>query len=93
MIAQPIRTQFAFQFFVAILTFTPFAVLVVSTVGQCSGTKAVGYDSSAVGPLAVRFALEDDSPRLLPGAGLVVKAGKETLRLAGLSVLFNRVLQ
>ena len=93
MVAQSVRRQFAFQFFVAVLTFTTFAVLVVNAVRQRASSGAIGHHSSAVRSLGVRFALDDDPPRLLPGSSLIVKAGEEPLRLTSFSAFFHCILQ
>lgn len=54
---------------------------------------AIPLDHTAVGALGIGFALDNDPSRLLPRASLVVKAGKEPLRITRLFVLFDCLLQ
>ena len=60
MIAEPVRAQFALQFFIAVLTFAAFAVLVVNALGQRASPWPIGYHGATVGALGTRFALHDD---------------------------------
>ena len=67
--------------------------LVVNVVRQRVGAGTIGHHGSSVRALGIVFALEDNQPRRLLGAGLVVKAGEELLWLTSFFVLFYYFLQ
>ena len=73
MIAQPIRTETAFEFLVPILALAPFGIFVISRFGEDVGATSIGDHRAAVGALRVGLAFDDRKSGLPPGARLIPK--------------------
>ena len=86
MIAQPIRTQAAFEFLVAILALASLGVLIVGRFRQDVGATSIRDHRAAVGALRVGLAFDDRKSGLLPGAGLIPKRVEQSLRFGRLIV-------
>ena len=73
MIAQPIRTETAFEFLVAILTLAAFGVLIVGRFGEDVGSESIRDHRAPVGALRVGLTFDDRKSRMIPGGSLIPK--------------------
>ena len=82
MIAQPIRFEPIFEFFISVLAFASIGVVVVSGLWQDAGAGPIGDHRSAVRPLGIGFALDDHPALRRPRLGLIPESTEEPLWLA-----------
>ena len=92
-VAETAGMQFGLELFVPVLTLAPQGVLVVDRRRKDPTTWPVRDHGSSIGPLSIRFHLDDNRLRRRPTFGLIIDQPEQPLWLTGPLVLFESLFQ